>query len=182
MVDYFDCCLQSQSFDISGLLKELDLPIRIKNILAANSFSSERDFYETVDRLVLEHTSNYLLPNRLVSFYPQVREYRASRELICNLSGARIKKGSLYYTYHPFIEDLKTGRVYTIKKSIRAELGFIDLFPQDLFTYEEWYYRVKNAYYSNSDSQVDFYNLSSECGDDCLELYLLGNGNKKRKK
>lgn len=91
-------------------------------------------------------------------------------------------KGSIYYTYYPFIEDLLTGRVYTIKKKINAELGFIDLFPQDLFTYEDWYYKVKNAYYQNDDSIIDFYYLSCELGESCLEPYLLGKSKKKRKK
>lgn len=117
-----------------------------------------------------------------MSFYPQLKERHATNDLICNLSGAKIKKGSIYYTYHPFIEDLQTGRVYTIKKKINAELGFIDLFPQDLFTYEEWYYKVKNAYYQKEDNIIDFYYLSCELGESCLEPYLLGKSKKKRKK
>lgn len=179
MVDFFDECFSTAPIDISKLLKEVDLPIRLKNVLRVNKFYSENDFFRMVDKLVLEHTSHYLFPNSLISFYPQVREYTASCDLVCNLSGAKIKKGSLYYTYHPFMENLTTGKVYSIRKNIKAELGFIDLFPQDLVTYEDWYYKIKNAYYLN-DEKIDFYSLSCECGEDCLEPYLLGN--KKRKK
>ena len=179
MVDFFDSYILADPIDISKLLKEVDLPVRIRNILINDKFYSEESFFKMVDKLVLEHTSHYLFPNSLISFYPQVREYTASRDLVCNISGAKIKKGNLYYTYHPFMEDLYTGKVYTIKKEIKAELGYIDCFPQDLVTYEEWYYKVKNAYYVNDD-KIDFYSLSCECGEDCLEPYLLGS--KRRKK
>lgn len=180
MVDFFDEFISPDVIDISKLLKEVDLPVRIKNILINDKFYSEESFFKTIDKLVLEHTSHYLFPNSLISFYPQVREHSASRDLVCNLSGARIKKGSLYYIYHPFMEDLSTGKVYTIKKQIKAELGYIDYFPQDLATYEEWYYKVKNADYQSSDN-IDFYGLSCECGDSCLEPYLLGFGKRRKK-
>lgn len=182
MCNFDDFFTMTQPINVDHLLKEIDLPIRLINILKKREFYSEKDFFMTVDKLLLDHTSRFLFPNQLVSFYPQVFERQASNDLTCNLSGARIKKGTFYYTYHPFIEELKSGRCYTIKKSIKAELGYIDLFPQDLATYEEWYYKVKNAYYVSDDSIVDFYSLSMECGENCLEPYLLGVSKKKRKK
>lgn len=180
MLDSFDFDIISNPIDINKLLEEMDLPIRIVNTIKEEKFYSEESFYKYVDKLLLGYTSNYLFPNKLVSFYPQVRERKASKELKCNLSGAIIKKGSLYYTYHPFIEVLESGRVYTIKKDINAECGFVDLFPQDLFTYEEWYYKIKNAYFVEDD-KIDFYGLSVNCGDNCLQPYLLGKSKKKVK-
>lgn len=171
-----------EPINIENLLKEVKLPIRIINILKSQSFYNEESFFKAVDQLVFEHTSNFLFPGRLISFYPKVLERKASIDLVCNLSGARIKKGSFYYTYHPFMEDLKSGRVYTIKRNINAELGYIDYFPQNLTAYEDWYCRLKNAYYVNIDSKIDFYGLSVECGDNCLDPYLLGQSKKKRKK
>lgn len=180
MLDNFDFDIISNPLDINKLLEELELPVRIVNILKDMKFYSEESFYKYVEKLLLEYTSKYLFPNKLVSFYPQIRERKASKELICHLSGSIIKKGSVYYTYHPFIEELESGRVYTIKKDINAELGFVDCFPQDLFTYEEWYYKVKNAYF-NEDDKIDFYALSCHCGDNCLQPYLLGKSKKKVK-
>lgn len=182
MVEFNDCFECLKPININNLLKEIDIPTRIVNSLKLMNFYSEESFFKEVDKLVLAHTSHYLFPNELVSFYPQVREYHATCDLICHLSGAKIKKGSVYYTYHPFIEVLNSGRVYTVKKMINAELGFIDYFPQDLFTYEEWYYKLKNAYYPKEDNIIDFYYLSSVCGENCLEPYLLGQSKKKRKK
>jgi len=177
--DYFECL---EPIDINKYLKEINIPNRIVNVLRLKKFYSEEQFFKEVDNLLLKHTSHYLFPNELVSFYPQVREYKANHELICHLSGSIIKKGSFYYAYHPFMEVLNNGRIYTIKSNINAELAFIDYFPQDLFTYEEWYYKLKNAYYSKDDNIIDFYHLSSVCGESCLDPYLLGQGKKKRKK
>lgn len=181
MFEFDDFSETREPIDISNLLMEVELPTRLINILKVGTYYSEKAFFEKVNQLLLEHTSHYLFPNRLIAFYPQVVERCANSDLICHLSGVRIKKGSFYYTYHPFMEDLESGRVYTIQKKIHTELCYIDYFPQDLFTYEEWYYKVKNAYYIN-DHIIDFYFLSSECGESCLEPYLLGISKKKRKK
>ncbi len=125
--------------------------------------------------------SSYLFPNQYVSFYPQIKERCASTDLTCCLSGSVIKKGSCYCSYSPFIEHLKTGRVYTISKRICIEASYIDSMPHDLFTYEEWYYRIKNCYYQNYDSEIDFYFLSCELGDTCLDLHMLGKSKQKVK-
>lgn len=180
MVELANSFQNSKQFDINSLLETLDLPVRLSNILKSSDFYSEENFYKMVEKLTLQYTSQYFLPNQLVSFYPQVKERRASRDLVCNLSGAIIKKGRFYYTYHPFLENLNTGRVYTIHKNIHAELGYIDCFPQDLFTYEDWYYRLKNAYYGSDNGMIDFYFLSCECGEDCLDLYPLGRSKGKK--
>ncbi len=181
MISFDDFFIAEKSIDISDLLAEIEIPTRLINILKGMTFYSQDAFFQIADTLALEHTSHYLFPNRFISFYPQVVERHATHSLTCNLSGAKIKKGSLYYTYHPFMEDLQSGRVYTISKKIVAEASFVDLFPQDLFTYEEWYYKIKTAYYQNEDV-IDFYFLSRECGESCLDPYLLGLSKKKRKK
>lgn len=171
-----------EPIDISNLLKEFDLPIRVINYLKKQTFYSEKSFYNMVSKFILDHTSNYLLPNHIVAFYPQILERKASCDLTCNLSGSKIKKNSNYYVYYPFIDDLHNGRCYTLKKRIIAEVGYQDYFPQDIITYEEWYYKVKNAYYCASfDDIIDFYLLSCECGDSCLELYQLGQSKKRKK-
>lgn len=182
MDNYDDIFCKRESIPYDVLLSLVpDLPVRFVNKLRNYSFYSEEEFLKKVDELYFEYSSHFLFPNRLMAFYPQVIERVASKELTCNLSGARIKVGSFYYTYHPFIEDIKSGRVYTIRKKINAELGFIDYFPQNLHSYEEWYYKLKNSYYQNGDI-IDFYFLSRECGENCLDPYLLGVRNINRKK
>lgn len=179
---FIDDCVKKNPISFDFLLSLFpDLPIRFVNQLKNEQFYSKESFIQKVDELYLKHESHFLFPDRLIAFYPQVIERVASRDITCNLSGAKIKTGSVYYTYHPFMEDLKSGRVYTIHKKINAELGFIDYFPQDLVTYEVWCYKLKNAYYQTGDA-IDFYFLSRECGENCLNPYLLGISKKKRRK
>lgn len=173
--------ISSNLIDVDEVLSSIEVPTRIANILRRRKYHSMDSFYNDLYSLLSLYQSQLLFPNRFMAFYPQVKERHASKELTCNLSGAKIKKGSIYYTYHPFIEDIQNGRCYTISKEIKTTLDYIDLFPQDLSTYEDWYYKVKNAYYnSNSNEKIDFYSLSIECGDTCLEPKLLGISKNRR--
>ena len=121
--------------------------------------------------------SSYLFPNEYVFFYPQIRERHAMTDLTCCLSGSRIRKGSLYCSYSPFVENLEG--VYTIFKRVPVEVCYVDYLPQDLFTYEEWCYRIKNCCYGNSDGPIDFYFLSCQLGDNGLDLHRLGKSKQK---
>lgn len=165
---------------IQDIAKEYDLPIRIVNILKSKSFKSEKDFYKVLEDILIKYTSNYLSPNHLISFYPQLKERKASKNFSCDLSGIPIYSGRYYYTYHPFLEDLKSGKVYVTQKEIKTCIDYVDELPKDLFTYEEWYYRLKNCYYENNlNNNVDFYHLSTKLGDNCLEPYELGISKKR---
>lgn len=82
MEDSFEFINKFEPIDITKLLLEMDLPIGVINILKENTFYSEENFFKTVDKLRLEHTSNYLFPNRLMSFYPQIKERHATNDLI----------------------------------------------------------------------------------------------------
>lgn len=183
MSSFDDFIFNDEPINIENLLKEEDLPIRFVNILRNERFYSVDSYFKRVQELYLQYTSSFLFPNRLMAFYPQLKENNATRELTCNLSGAKIKKGSVYYTYYPFIEDIKNGRVYTVSKRINATLDYVDYFPKSLIEYEEWYYKIKNSYFNCDDSgPIDYYFLSVECGEDCLEPKLLGISKSRRKK
>ena len=166
---------------IKTLKNDYQLPTRLANILRQRNYKNEEEFYNLYEELLTRYTSNYLFPGKLMEFYPQIKERRAKNILICDLSGAQLKPGSCYYSYHPFIEDLQSGIVYTIKKKIKTSLEYLDEFPQDLVTYEEWYYRLKNSYYVTQNNNIDFYHLSIQCGENCLEPYALGLSKKRRK-
>lgn len=148
---------------------QIELPTRIINIVKQQYFSSELEFYRFLDEIVNEHTSHFLFPNHLCSFYSKVNEYIASCDTICYLTGAPIRTGESYYVYRPLLQDLNTNKVYTVKKSIQAALGYIDLFPSTLFEFEEWCYKLENAYYEPIDT-IDFYDFSTNYGSDVLAL------------
>lgn len=168
---------------IDTLLKQVDnLPVRLINQIKKEQFYSLESFFSYFEKLKLEYTSNILFPGRYMAFYPQVREYHARNFITCNLSGTKIFPGSSYYVYSPFIEDLKSEKVYCLKKKICTASDYVDLLPRDLITYETWNYKIKNAYfYMDQDDEIDFYLLSTECGENCLEPFELGKSKRKGK-
>lgn len=174
--------MENNEIDVISFLEnnEITLPKRLVNRILDKKFYNELKLYKYIEELILEHTSNFLFPNHYIAFYPQVKEFKASKDTICNLSGAVIKKGEMYYCYHPLIEDLSDNKVYTISKKVKASLGYQDKFPTTLAHYEEWYYKLKNAYYNESD-EIDFYLLSVECGDTAFEVIELKKNSKEHK-
>lgn len=164
-------------------LKNIDyLPNRIINLLKEKQFSSEEDFYRFYEELLLSYTNSYLLKGKFVEFYPIVRNRVAKCDFSCQLSGTKIRQGSAYITYHPFVEDFGNKRVYVIKKEIKALPDFLDILPTNMAMYEEWYIKLQNciSYESMNGGRVDFYNLSVECGENCLDLYPLNLSKKRR--
>lgn len=148
---------------------QIDLPLRIYNMIKEENYSSEEEFYNELRKIILEHTSYYLFPNTLCSFYPKVVEQKASKELTCFLSGAAIKPNESYYRYRPILENLETGKVYTITQTIIASLAYIDYFPSTLFEFESWAQKIEQTEYY-TDDKIDFYNFSCLAGDNCLYL------------
>lgn len=159
------------------------LPVRIANILKEKHFSSEDEFYQYYEKLLLSYTSFYLFHGQLIDFYPIIKERTATKDFSCHLSGVKIKQGSPYITYHPFVENLENKRVYVTKREIKSLPEFSYDLPKDIFAYEDWYVKLKNCYQyeMTNGGGVDFYNLSVECGNSCLDLYPL-NLSRKRKK
>lgn len=161
---------------------EIDLPPRIFNILKESNASTEEQFFKELEEIIFEHTSYYLFPNELCSFYPKVIEHKATKNFTCFLSGAEIVPGESYYRYRPIIENLQTNKVYTITQTIIASIDYIDCFPQTLFEFELWAQNIDQAEYHQNE-KVDFYLLSSLAGSNCLYLKeLKKNSDKKRKR
>lgn len=151
---------------------DFEIPKRILNIIKNTYFSNELDFYKNLENILLNFKSYYLFPNDYVSFYPHVVPAHSSREISCNVSGAKIKIGELYYYYRPLIENLTTTKVYTIQKTIKVAFGYQDILPQTLAQYEEWYQKSICGDYNHNDP-IDFYELTSKCGNNCLFPHLL---------
>lgn len=169
----------SQPNGIEYLKKsDITLPLRIKNKIKEKSFTSELEFYQYVQELINKNTSYYLFPNDICFFYPKIVESKSTKNNICHLSGAPINIGESYYTFRPILENLTINKVFTIKKSIIASIGYIDYFPTTLLEFEEWCRILEEANYHN-DGSVDFYNLSTIAGDTCLCLREFKNNSKK---
>ena len=153
-------------------LVDSNLPIRIKNIIKEKYFSSEIDFYKFLETLLHKYTSYYLFPNDYVAFYPYLEQYHSKTKTSCNISGAQIKIGSVCYYYRPLMENLSTGNVYTIKKTIKVAEDYQDILPTNIHDFEVWYQKLACKDF-HDDDVVDFYNLSIICGENCLHPYQL---------
>jgi hypothetical protein len=165
---------------IDNILQEEMLPIRIINILKSKQYKNIEEFYQFYEELLIKYTSYYLFPNHFIEFYPQITKRKAKNNLTCDLSGQRIFKGSEYYTYHPFMEDLFSGDVYIIKKEIKVSCDYVNVLPRELLTYELWYCALKDSFDNNLVDNIDLYNLSVQRGDNCLYPYALGRSKKRK--
>lgn len=174
---------EGKKIDIDSYLEIMgyDIPTRLKNILKEETFYSEKQLYQRLEEIVLEHTSYYLFPGDQCSFYPKFVESKATKNFTCYLSGAPIVPGESYYTYRPLIKNLNTHKSYTISSSIIASAGYIDLFPTTLLDFEEWCRKLEQAEYSNDD-EIDFYGFSCIAGSNCLYPKELHDDKETRKR
>ncbi len=171
--------------DVMEILVNQDhLPTKIVKILKEKHFRNETEFYRFYEELLMKYTSSYLLQSQWIEFYPIIKERTAKTDFSCYLSGTKIKKGDFYITYHPFIEDLETKKVYVTKREIKSIPDFLEYFPTDILSYEDWYSRLQNSYSYEimNVGGVDFYNLSIEGGEHCLDLYPLNLSKTKKKR
>lgn len=168
--------LKGSEYLKSAECADINIPIRLKNIIKQKTFKNELQFYNYLENLIGAYTSIYLFPNDYVAFYPHIISHKASTPITCAISNAKINIGSSYICYRPLIENLTTNTTYTTNKTIKAEPYYYDYFPQTLFDFEVWYQKLLNSEYFTDDI-IDFYNLSINCGDNCLSLHKF---NKKR--
>lgn len=181
MYDFDDILFQeTTNNDIDHRLIEIlnDLQITLPNAVMKQLYTLQTtgknidEIYNYMTNIIEEYKSYYLFPNNYIAFYPIVKERIAYKEYLCHLSDAPIKLGENFYTYHPFIKNLSTKKAYTTRNDICASLGYQDLFPRTIQQYEEWYSQIKDSYYQQN-SDIDFYRLSVNCGDDALALMEL---------
>ena len=123
----------------------------------------------------LRHRSEILFPNELVEVYPRTREGRAKREITCDFSGARIKKGSLYVSYRPMVWSITNGDTYVLSRTIKVETGYAYDLPSTIAELESL--NVKMLSHADSDNGIDYDHLYWQMGGE-LDFQKL----KRRKK
>ena len=116
-------------------------------------------------------TSEYLFDNNIIKFYPNIKEAKASKPIVCHFSGGIIKKGSLYCCYRPFLHNIDTNQKFVLKKTIKVEEGYKDYLPVSIKDFERFIYNLDNAYTLDSNNDLDFYSINCNLGDwSLLEL------------
>ena len=158
------------------------LPRRASEKYFDNSKSLIENYYR-ISSVCQEHVRLFLFPGHDMILYPKVTYRHATKTIWLHLGDYKIEKGDPYCVYRPLIEDLTTNKKYVLKKSLFASLDCVDLFPQDFRTFEEWDYKLQNAYFNPSElNGIDFYEFSCRLKDDELTLLELKDDCFTRKK
>lgn len=125
-----------------------------------------------IEEYVESMCSQYLFEGDIVKFYPIVKEVRAKKDIICQFSGSKISKGSLYCSYKVFIQNDTSKKRFVLDKTINVELSYRDMLPTDLKSFERFIYNLDNSYENQGETEIDYYSISSNIGK--LELRELG--------
>ena len=124
---------------------------------------SLNDILYAVEQSRLENISNDLFPGSSIIVYPGIKEVHAKKDYICDFSGARISKGSLYVNYRPMLRNISNGNTYVLKRTIKTELSYEYDLPTNISELEELNDRIMNyEYQDNYDIQYD--HLYSQTG------------------
>lgn len=93
---------------------------------------SEEERYQMLQLYYYNNQSRYYFPNDLVAFYPRMKEQKASKEFVCDMSETIISKGSYYINYRPLLENLNTHEVYVLKRTIKCLPYYSDILPVNI--------------------------------------------------
>lgn len=115
------------------------------------------DIIEAVEKTQFEYQSENLFPGKSIIVYPGIKEVHASKDYICDFSGARIRKGSLYINYRPMLKNISNNDTYVLTKTIKTETSYIYDLPTNISEIEAFNDKILNyEYYSDEDIQYDY--------------------------
>lgn len=134
-----------------------------KKLIKDNWGQSIEKIITKLEESFLENRSVYTFPDNIVLFYPTIREQRASSNIICDVTGAEIKRGSFYCSYRPMLENISNNHVYVLSRTLRSETAEIDFFPTSIYEFDILSERIDNAYFS-LDEGYDYYGISRRIG------------------
>lgn len=144
-------------------LKQLAIDRLSKKIINSNMGKSIKEIAYKLESVYYENTSIYTFPNDIVLFYPSIKEYRASNNIICHVTGSEIRKGSYYYSYRPLLENISDGHIYVLDKAIKSENTEDDFFPLTIKEFDSLNEKIDNSYYLE-DLEYDYYAISRRIG------------------
>lgn len=146
------------------------LPIRIYNHIKDMKFNDAINFYKYVQEILNKCTSLYLFQGDIVYFYPSIHQQKALSPTSCFVSGAPIASGEYYYTYRPLLENISSGKVYTIQRTLKVSSGYEWILPYDLHSFEEL---VSNFELGLDLNGVSYYDFQINAGSNALNLKQL---------
>lgn len=135
------------------------------------------EIYNRVIEAEQEVTSNVLFPGDLVFLYPCIEERHAKDYITCDFSAGIIYPGSLYLSYRPLIENISTGDVYVLNKTLKVESGHYTDLPTSIQEFESLGLKImQQAPYD--ESRIDYSHLNQRTGGELLLQKLKRRTNK----
>lgn len=98
--------------------------------------------YELLQQYYIDNTSQYYFPNCVVAFYPNIKEQRATKDIICDFNSVIIPKGAIYINYRPLLECLNTKQAFVLQKSIKCDLYYGSILSTNIFELEDLNYKI----------------------------------------
>lgn len=134
-----------------------------KRVLNDNLGKSIEEIITKLEDVFLSKRSDYTFPDDIVLFYPAIKECRAASDIICDVTGAEIKKGNFYYSYRPLLENISNEHVYVLNRSIKTEISELDFLPTSIYEFDSLSEKIDNAY-DIIDEDYDYYGISRRIG------------------
>lgn len=123
--------------------------------------------YKTLGDMILESEqidtyeySDYVFSGEKVIYYFNPKYRRSKKNFTCPVNGQVYTKGELAFIFKPFIYLPDKKESYTIKE-IKASSYEEDFFPNNINSFDEFYYKVENSYTLGLDK---YYNFSTCIG------------------
>ena len=134
-----------------------------KEVVEENYGESIIDIIEAVEQTKLEIKSNDLFPDQPITIFPGIKEVRAKEDYVCNFSGAKISKGSLYVNYRPMAKNIVNGDVYVLRRTIITELAYEYDLPTNIGELEVFNNKIQN-YENYADEEIQYDRLYAQGG------------------
>lgn len=134
-----------------------------KKIIRDNWGKSIEEIITKLEETFLDNRSVYTFPDNIVLFYPTVREQRATSNIICDVTGAEIRRGSFYCSYRPLLENVSNNHVYVLNRTLKSETAEVDFLPMSMYEFDALSEKIDNAD-AATDEEYDYYGISRRIG------------------
>ena len=136
-----------------------------KRIVEKMYGSSISDIMSKIEEEEFRHRSFDFFPGDLVIIYLGLNERRSKQLFTCDFSQIIIRPNDLYINYRPLVENITTGNVYILKRTIKIEPGYISYLPDDIHGLEALQADIRIG---KSDNIVDYSHLNREIGGELV--------------
>lgn len=106
--------------------------------------------------LIENEKSTYAFPGEYVKYYSNLKYGKVVKPFLCPVSSEIVSKGKEEVLWAPVFWLPNKNEFYCLSKKIRALSYYDDFFPTDISSFDEFYFKVNNAYELGFEDYYDF--------------------------